>query len=472
MKLKSIKIKNFHRFVDLEIEFNSKVTKLRGVNGAGKTSILNAIWATFKGIASKSKNSLIADRYRLIGNSGKSTDLQVSLIDEKACAEIQVTNKITKSGNQISFKSPSNYELSPDWLSDILSVTFMSAKSFCALSGVEQSIELGIDTSTYDDAIKGYKEDLTGLNRELKALGTPEPIDFAEKVSVSEILKEISERELHNSRENTKLIAIENKKQELEDTEQMINEAIANKTFCSKILNTIEELKEEMPETDYISAAAEKLSSKMIESTKDVMKYQADLKVLEEELSNLPTSEAEKPTTELNDKLMNSEATNLKAEQYEKYQSKLSDIEAKKKEITKKKDAKKQSESNRITYIKSFDFGFEGLTVDEKGSLMLDDGKGARPIKEPYFSRAQLEIIVARLHSSVNPELKVRWIDDFNLLDDGNQTKIVNELIDSGFQVITAEVGKEKAENDHNVILIKDCEVVESYDDDVKKPLI
>ena len=109
------------------------------------------------------------------------------------------------------------------------------------------------------------------------------------------------------------------------------------------------------------------------------------------------------------------------------------------------------------------------LFLNEKGNLTLNDGNTPRPIKEPYFSRAQLELIVARLHASINPELKVRWIDDFNLLDDTNQQKIIDELLESGFQVITAEVGKNKDESEENVILIKDCKVVDDYNDSKPK---
>ena len=42
MFLRSIKIKNFRRFEELNIEFNPKLTVLVGKNGSGKSSILDA----------------------------------------------------------------------------------------------------------------------------------------------------------------------------------------------------------------------------------------------------------------------------------------------------------------------------------------------------------------------------------------------------------------------------------------------
>lgn len=43
MKLKSIKIKNYRCFKDVEIDFDNRVTLVVGKNGAGKTAILDAV---------------------------------------------------------------------------------------------------------------------------------------------------------------------------------------------------------------------------------------------------------------------------------------------------------------------------------------------------------------------------------------------------------------------------------------------
>ena len=97
------------------------------------------------------------------------------------------------------------------------------------------------------------------------------------------------------------------------------------------------------------------------------------------------------------------------------------------------------------------------LGVDDSGNLVLND----RLIKEPYFSKGELEIMVAKLYMSVNPDLKVRFIDDFELLDEDNQAKILKQLLDAGFQVITAEVGKSPKHK--NSILLRECSKVDSY---------
>ena len=88
------------------------------------------------------------------------------------------------------------------------------------------------------------------------------------------------------------------------------------------------------------------------------------------------------------------------------------------------------------------------------GALLLN----GRPVKEPHFSRGELELIVAKLYTSMNPTLKTRFIDDFETLDDESQTKLLDTLLAQGFQVITAEV--RKTNNKDNTLLLRECKVV------------
>lgn len=43
MKVKRLGIHNFRHFVDLEIEFDERLNVFVGINGSGKTSILNVL---------------------------------------------------------------------------------------------------------------------------------------------------------------------------------------------------------------------------------------------------------------------------------------------------------------------------------------------------------------------------------------------------------------------------------------------
>ena len=52
MRIKELKIKNFRCYEDVEIKLNSNYTVLIGINGAGKTTILDAISIALGGYVS------------------------------------------------------------------------------------------------------------------------------------------------------------------------------------------------------------------------------------------------------------------------------------------------------------------------------------------------------------------------------------------------------------------------------------
>lgn len=419
MKIKSLKLKNFHRFTDFEIEYDHKVTKLVGVNGSGKTTVgLTAIWACFNGISEKnSKGQLLGERFRFIGSDGKSADIELTLIDTEKDVEIKVTNHITKSSNQIRFDAPDGYNVDSDWLNNLLSVSLMSAKNFTMLNGRDQAYLLGINTDKFDDAIQEVKSEYTLLNRDLKNLGDVEEAEPIEVVSVKELVDEKNRR-------------IEK------------NEDLANETqWAAYYENEIERCKH------VINEHQEEIQ-KLFQSIKN---NQAQLKEREDKINTRYIIE----TASIEQKIIDSEKNNRKAYLYASYKEWLSKVNKSSFKITSNREHLKKKEKERLDYIKSFDFGIGGVSVDDKGSLLLDN----RPIKAPYFSKGELELIVAKLHSFKNPAFKVRFLDDFELLDEDNQKLIVDSLLDQGFQLITAEVGKTKKSD--NSILLRQCEVID-----------
>ena len=426
MKIKNLKAKGFGKFIDLEIEFDGQITKLVGANGSGKTSILYMIWAALKGIAEKDRDGqLIGERFRFISN-GKSADLELTLFDEDKQAEIKVSNHITAAGNHISFKAPDDYPISDEWLKNLLSVAFLSAKNFTALAPQEQALLLGIDTSEYDEAIAEIKQEYTLLNRDYRNYGELEPVEPVEAVSVSALLEEKEGFDNFNLDQRQHAQAIKN-----------INSEIV------AIQGNIYSLEEKLSE-----------HKNLLDETRKAF---ADM--------GLPKEE--KDTSAIKQQIQDAESINERATKFGLWKDRNAEKELKKKELDKNKFAQANSLKERLEYIKLFDFGFSGLTVGEDGSLLLD----GRPIAEPYFSKGELELIVAKLYASQNPEFKVRFIDDFELLDEDNQEKILKELLEAGFQVITAEVGKE-SKGFVNTVLLRECRVVESYKEDKQKKLL
>jgi DNA repair exonuclease SbcCD ATPase subunit len=414
MKLKKLKLKNFANFTDFEIEFNENITRLVGFNGSGKTTIgLTAIWAGLKGIAEKSKDSLIGERFRFIGPGKASSDIEIILKDEIKNVEIKVKNHITNQTNNISFKAPDGYKLSNDWINNLLSVAFLSAKNFTMLNSKEQALLLGIDTSDIDEKIKKEKDEFTLLNRDLKNIGEVNFVEKFEKVSISELLHEKQNIEQFNSNQDILADDIMKHEKLLSDLENEKND----------LLNRLE------------------LLEKRIENGK-------------EKIKTLQQPEQKKDLTEIINKIENAEDINIKHNKYLDFVEKSNKRDGLILEIESNKKKQSDLKKERIDFIKSFHLPYDGLEINDKGELLLN----SRPIKEPYFSKGELELIVARLYKSKNPELKLRFIDDFELLDENNQEKIITELINDGFQVITAEVG-EKSEKE-NVIILRECTIL------------
>ena len=415
MKIQSLKLKNFGKFTEFECEFDGQVTRLVGVNGSGKTTVgMTAIWAALKGIAERG-SGVIGERFRFIGANKKSADIELTLVDEKrGGAKIVVRNHLTAASNEITFSAPENYEISTEWLNGLLSVAFMSAKNFCSMSGREQAVALGIDVSDVDKHIARLKSEFTLLNRDMKGIGAVLAVQPVEKVNISDLLRQKDEIDAFN-------------------VAQM--ERAARITVCEKQVVALQDRRE-----------------LLVEELNDVDEGIAQAKGAVESLSR---PEELKSTDDIMNAIHGTEETNRQAEAYRQYVDRKARADAKQAEIDQNRSQLEDAQKSRLERISAHSFGFDGLTVDDDGGLLLN----GRPIKEPYFSRGEQEIIVARLHASVDPELKIRFLDDFETFDEDNQARVVDELLAAGFQVITAEVGK-KAEKE-NTILLRECRHVD-----------
>lgn len=468
MKVKGLKIKNIGKFTDFEIEFNGSITRLVGVNGSGKSSMLTAIWAGLKGIAEKnSTGQLIGERFRFIGQGGATGEITVKLIDEAKGAEILVKNKISKSGNNISFEAPDGYAISHEWLNNLLSVAFLSAKNFTQLSGREQASLLGIDTSEFDAKQKELKTEFTGINARLKqyqnlaVVEEVNPVDIAELTAKKDTVRAaLNQKYQDNKAHNEKLRkGWEGEKAKIDKEVSEFNKANAEaKIIYNECLSAEEILNRHGFKSDQLTEFIDNLHKSVKDDKSASELYPAEPTYITElpDDSELQAIDAE---------ILAATETNHKANLYQQYLDKLKEKEVVEAELQKNKDDQAANEAKRLEYIKSFDFGFKGLEVDEDGGLTLN----GRPIKDPYFSKGELEVIVAKLYASQNPDLKLRFIDDFDLVDPDNQAKIIDGLLAEGFQIITAEVGNQSGEN---TIMLRECKIVESYEDKEKNDLI
>lgn len=455
VKLKKLIMDNFGKFSKFAIEFGNEVTHLIGVNGAGKTTVgCTAIWACLKGIQEKSTSGgILGERYQFIGNSKASADIEVQLQDEKTGEIITCKNHITKDVNKITFTSSVGRQLTGDWLNGLFNHVFMSAKSFCALSGKEQALKLGIDVSKFDAEIKALKNDYTIINRELKSFGEliePEKVDVVDVAALTAqkdvIRKKLNDQYLVNVEHNKKLrsaydndVKIAREKIQKFNTEQADLAVKRNNIF------------------DHISAL-----KRLGYTGNDLDVWYSTIPVPEQQILEHSIVEpeyiVERPDDSklvaIDTQISQASIINSKAAIYTEYLKNKAKKETKEKELADNKAAQENKEQAKLDYITSFKFGFAGVSVDDEGGLLLN----GRPIRDPYYSKGELEMIVAKIASSINQEWKTRFIDDFDLLDPDNQEKLLKDLIAAGYQVITAEVGK-SASRDGSIVL-KECKIV------------
>lgn len=432
MKITKLKLGNFGKFQNFEIEFDRKITRLVGLNGSGKsTAGLTGIWVGFKGISQKSSNGqLVGERFRFIGKKGPRLDVEITLIDEKTGNEIVLKRHITKDVNQISFESTNGKaDIDETWLKDLLNMSFLSAKHFANLSGEEQTRALGIDVEKFDKKLAEKKEEARYIRRDLKAFGELKEVEKTEAVNILELFAE-RDRMLDFNREQQE-----------------------KKTEIDHAIELLEELEKERQE---IEARLSLVQERIEQGTKHI--------------STLSNLEAEMDTSKLDRQIANSEEINRKSHAYETYLQHKKRREEKQIELNENLSEQKEIIDKRSKYIRSFDFGFAGLSVDESGQLVLDE----RPIKEPYFSRSELEIIVAKLHAAMvkdENDLWTRFIDDFDVFDAANQEKIIEFLVkEKGFQLIVAEVGDEALKE--NTVLLRECRVEKSLTGSVQESLL
>lgn len=432
MKIKKIEFGNHVHFGNLLCEFNGSYTEIIGLNGKGKSTIIESIWMALEGLSKK-------DRGQFIGSKGRAMDVSLTVVDSTVGAEIKIKRHITAtSNNKLTFEAPDGYQLSPEWVEDLLSVALFSAKNFSRMSKKDQALALGINTAEYDQKLKELKAEYTVINKQLTSMVEPEAVEKCESV---DILSLIDEKDIV-SKEWDKQLAV-NQKHNQELRNQYADDCRKIQTDNRKYndlqmanLSVVDRAKDYLLGLEKIGYTGDEVLDfiKGLPQPKELKDVQ-ELAPSPEYIEEVP----DKATLNAVDlKISNAYSANQKADQYTKYLKALEDWEQKKEELQANIDSQNKVKAERLEYIKSYKLSFEGLTIDEDGGLLLNE----REIKEPYYSSGQLIKIVLGLRAAIGDTLKTVFIDDFDLLDEEHQKSIPEELIADGFQVIVAKVGR------------------------------
>lgn len=452
MEIKELFIKNFVKVKEIYVNIKPGVTLLVGENGSSKTVVgLDAIWFALKGLAQKGKDVLHGERFRFIGPWGKSSQVKLTLYDEKEDVDIFLERKLTKDSAPLKITASDGRALKESFVDDIFSIFSINPWGFVNLSAKEQALALGINTDEFDEKRKVLYEERTEINREVKRLqnvvdtaGTPEK---AERVDVQALMSELSKIETENK-----------------ISEQMWHEE-KNQAF--------KEVLEFNQEQD---KAAQDLASanKRIDLKKEQLKaLKSEILTLEGEIKSLPLPAKPKnnviaisppvlvDTKPISDQIAAATETNEKAMAYKRYIKNIEALNKEKANSENKSFAIEACDVEKAEYVKAQKLPFSNMSIDEEGGLLVE----GRPFAPNYWSKGEIGRMVPRLIASQKPDLRFMFVPDSQSIDSKNRETLFKGLADQGFQVLAEFVGTEKPK-DHNAILLKEGEVVESYEED------
>lgn len=438
LKLKSLMLSNFGSFEQISINLNDQVTYLVGGNGTGKSTIgLTGLWFVMQGIASKAtsgvKTPLIAERFRFIGEHGSNTTGTVVLFDEKTGAEIEITRKMTKSGQALEIKAPPGVTLSQDWLNDIFDPFMIAPAQFYNLSSKEQALALGIDTDEQDKAIAARKQDLSTevafekrINESLNSntltfdeLGFSEPKDGVQlSLKLSKAQREKDEATMRLAQMKSNNEGIERAGQEMDRLKREFKRAFKAQQESIKIL------------TGRNGELFEKDAELQIMMEQTPGDY--DVELISKEISEI-------------------ENHNKKVREVADYKKKLIEQEQQAGKVKQARENVKAAEESRVNYLKeSNKLPFDNMSVNDKGELLLNE----KPIRAPYFSTGELLKYVPIILSETRPTpFKYVFLQDFSLMDEDKQGEIIGYLKDKGFQIVVEVVEKNPVARPNSIIL-------------------
>lgn len=437
--IQSIKMFNFAKVRELKVDFARGLSYLVGINGSGKTTVIYALWAGLKGIVSKGKpGALIANRYEMIGDYAKTSKLEIDLYDTVKEMVVQVRTKITKAGNEITATDQNGAPMPEGYVDNLFNLMCIDPTSFAGATPQEQALALGIDTSEYDEKVKALKADRTDITREVKRLqGVVANWGELKEVEPVDTVKLVAEKD--------KIIMF-NQEQELLGDQL---EAYALTKFMDDKAGELREKGSgwgEIPFNDRRDFIIQHLNS-LVEPVEH------------------------KPTVEIDEKIANADQTNRDANDYQTYTNDKAALKTQVDLGVKQNKAIDKVLADRTAYIKSCKLPFSNMSIDENGCLAVGD----RTFAEVYRSSGELWSMSAKLLATLNPELKVIIVRDANILDDDKRAGIEalskpvmskdgKEVIREAYQVIFEYVDTKPVEDRHT-ILLKECELVNSYDE-------
>jgi len=476
-KLKNVTAKNFASFTEIECSFDQNLSYLVGKNGEGKSTLgVDILWIVMQGVGQKSTSKgtipMVAERYQIIGNQGKSAKLTITLHDTKTNKDILVKRKITPDGTELSFEAEPGMNLDQKFLNDLFSEFLINPKRFLQLTPQQQSVALGIDLSEYDKELKGLKENYTLLNRDYRNIGEIVEVPEVQSVDVTALVEEKNKRVAFNEIQIGRTNAIETAKTALDKIKAEHEAMGLSHTELSRIYTTL--YQDILPTIEKCQSEGAKI---IVPSIKGIfLQIHETLQIYQSKfpeqvgridkgndyIEKLPKPEPLQTIVTLDAEIAEASTINVQASKYQDYLKTIKKKEDLEVELNDNKRKQEKVLKLRTNKIKSFNLPFKDTEINENGELML---KG-RYLQEQYFSVGELTVIVPMLiisamrASGKEVEFPFVYVENFSLLDDDNQQKIVEFFAKNNIQCV-CEIVASNPTGKQNEIFLRDSKIVE-----------
>jgi len=411
LKIVKLEAENYKRLKAIEIIPEGNTVVISGKNGAGKTSVLDAIWACLSG----------GDAGRKIKKPVRNGEENAKIVLE--LDELIVTRTWTgddKTYLTVESKDGAAYK-SPQAILDALvgrltfdPLEFAGLKSKEQVAALLDVVDIGVDPAALEVERGEFYDERAIVNREVKRLegvlaSTTTPYKDAptEEVSATSLVAKLEDaKDVHRKRDDI-----------ASDLERQVNES---KRITAAVINLKEEFDREKKELEKSFTEKEgQLQNDLENNDHNVMVTGKEL----EEISNV-LPDIEEIQKEVND----ADETNANARAAKAWHEVTKQLKTKQEESKALTDKILAIDKEKSDAIKVAQMPVEGLSFDENGLTF-----NGVPFAQAS-SAEQLRISTA-MAMAANPKLRVIRVTDGSLLDSDSMKMIEQLAKDNDYQI-------------------------------------